>query len=124
MEFYQTHADAQEPLETWYRICRKAAWSNFSEVKQIYPSTDWVGDGRVVFNIKGNNYRLVVRFSFKYKSIQVKWIGTHAECNKGVSKNPCSHTGLVPVSACAMVKSRFRPAFAEAATRRQAQRPE
>ena len=79
VEFYQIYSDAREPLETWYKVCRKAEWRNFNEVRLAYPSADWVGDERVVFNIKGNKYRLIGRYSFRYKSIQVKWIGTHAE---------------------------------------------
>jgi mRNA interferase HigB len=79
VEFYQAHADARDPLETWYRVCRKAVWTNFNEVLTAYPTADIVGDGRVVFNIKENKYRLVARFSFRYKAIQVKWVGTHAD---------------------------------------------
>ena len=80
--FYADHADAKEAVETWYGVCRKAAWSNFNEVRKAYPSADIVGDDRMVFNIKGNKYRLVARFSFRYKAIQVKWIGTHARYNE------------------------------------------
>ncbi len=79
IDFYNIHNDAREPLETWYRVCKKADWKNFNEVRLAYPSADWVGDDRAVFNIKGNKYRLVVRINFRYKSIQIKWIGTHAE---------------------------------------------
>lgn len=78
VEFYEEHADAREALETWYRVSKKAVWANFNEVKKTYPMADVVGDDRMVFNIKGNKYRLVARFSFRYKAIQVKWIGTHA----------------------------------------------
>lgn len=78
-EFYEDHADARDPLETWYKVCKKAAWVNFNEVLKAYPAADIVGDNRVVFNIKGNKYRLIARFSFRYKSMQVKWIGTYAE---------------------------------------------
>lgn len=81
-EFYQSYSDATEPLETWYKVCRRAEWHNFNEVKLAYPSADWIGDDRVVFNIKGNKYRLVARFSFRYKSIQIKWIGTHSGYDK------------------------------------------
>lgn len=80
--FYIIHPDAKEPLETWYKIAKKAAWNSFNHVKQVYPSADHVGDGRMVFNIKGNQYRLVVRFSFLYKAIQIKWFGTHSEYDK------------------------------------------
>lgn len=82
VKFYGDHADAREPLETWYRVCRRAVWHNFNEVLQTYPSADVVGDDRMVFNIKGNKYRLVARFSFRYKAVLVKWIGTHAAYNR------------------------------------------
>lgn len=80
-EFYEDHSDAREPLETWCRVSKKAVWKNFNEVQMAYPTADVVGDDRMVYiyKIKGNKYRLVVRFSFRYKAIQVKWIGTHAE---------------------------------------------
>ncbi|MEQ9376350.1 MAG: type II toxin-antitoxin system HigB family toxin [Imperialibacter sp.] len=76
------HAEACEGLETWYKVAKKAEWSNFNEVRAVYPSADQVGDNRMVFNIKGNKFRLIVRFSFIYKVILVKWFGTHAEYDK------------------------------------------
>lgn len=81
-EFYTVHADAKDSLETWYRVCRKADWRSFNDVQSSYSSADIVGDNRMVFNIKGNRYRLVARFSFRYKSIQVKWLGTHVEFDR------------------------------------------
>ena len=81
VRYYERHADARDALETWYKVCKKAVWKNFNDVKKVYPSADVVGDNRMVFNIKGNKYRLVARFSFLYKGMQVKWIGTHAEYN-------------------------------------------
>ena len=79
VEFYLVHSDSRDSLEAWYKICKKADWTNFNEVKEFYPIADWVGDDRVVINIKGNKYRLIVRFSFRYKAIHIKWIGTHAQ---------------------------------------------
>ncbi len=79
--FYNKHANAQEALETWYKVCRKANWKDFNDVKQMFPAADWIGDYRVIFNIKGNHYRLVARISFKYKAILIKWIGTHEAYN-------------------------------------------
>lgn len=81
IEFYQIYPDSREALETWFKICKKSNWSNFNEVKAIYLSVDWIGDDRVVFNIKGNKYRLVARFSFRYNALQIKWIGTHVQYN-------------------------------------------
>lgn len=80
--FYQNHADARDPLEIWYKVCKKASWNNFNDVHAIYPSADIIGSDRMVFNIKGNKYRLVARLSFRYKAIQIKWIGTHAAYDK------------------------------------------
>jgi len=79
--YYAKHTDAKYALETWYKVCRKADWKNFNEVKQYYPRADQVGDDRMVFNIIHNKYRLIVRFSFRYKTIQLKWFGTHTEYN-------------------------------------------
>ncbi|MBS1555896.1 MAG: type II toxin-antitoxin system HigB family toxin [Bacteroidota bacterium] len=79
IEFYSVHSDSREALETWYRICRRAEWSNFTQVREVFSSADWVGDDRMIFNIKGNKYRVVARVSFRYKSMQIKWLGTHAQ---------------------------------------------
>jgi mRNA interferase HigB len=78
-DFCKDHAGAKGVLVTWYKKAVKAQWSNFAEIRQDYPSSDWVGDDRVVFNIGGNNYRVVARISFVYKNMMIKWIGTHAE---------------------------------------------
>ena len=81
-KYYYKYTDAKNVLDTWYRVCKRSDWKNFNEVKQYYPSADQVGDDRMVFNILHNKYRLIVRFSFRYKTIQLKWFGTHAEYNK------------------------------------------
>ncbi len=80
--YVEKYADAKNALDTWYRVCKKADWSNFNEVKARYPSADVVGDDRMVFNVLRNKYRLIVRFSFQYKVIQVKWFGPHAAYDK------------------------------------------
>ncbi len=80
--YYEKHADAKDALDTWCRVCKKAKWKNFNEVKGTYSSADVVGDDRMVFNISHNKYRLIVRFSFVYQVIQIKWFGNHAAYNK------------------------------------------
>ena len=60
----------------------KCDFTNFNELKQVYGNASLVADGRVVFNIMGNKYRLVVRIVFDFKAIQIKWFGTHAEYDK------------------------------------------
>lgn len=82
IEFYNKHADARTPLETWLATCKKAEWRNYNELALAYPDAFPIGDNRVVFDIKGNKYRIVARILFVYKQIQIKWIGTHGEYDK------------------------------------------
>ena len=82
LAYCRKYVNAEEALLTWYSTAQKSEWGNFNEVKSSFPSADHVGDDRMVFNIKSNRYRLVVRFSFTYKAIQIKWFGTHAEYDK------------------------------------------
>lgn len=80
--YSEKYADAKDALATWYRVCKKAEWSNFNEVTNRYPGADVVGDSRMVFNLLHNKYQLVARFSFPYHVIQVKWFGPHAAYDK------------------------------------------
>jgi len=80
--FALQHADALVPLKLWYQTTRKANWSSFTDVKKDFPSADYVGNERYVFNIKGNAYRLVAVIRFKIRTVFIKLIGTHAEYDK------------------------------------------
>ena len=71
--------DAEEPLQTWFAIAAKATWSNWGEIKADYPKADWVGNDRVVFDIGGNKYRLVVKMEFAKQRIYIRFIGTHKQ---------------------------------------------
>jgi mRNA interferase HigB len=66
-------------LQQWYAELLNQDFANFNELKQVYAAASLVGDDRVVFNIMGNKYRLVVRMVFAYKAVQIKWFGTHRE---------------------------------------------
>ena len=83
-EFYEIkgHEDSRVAFERWYDIVDKAEWKNLSEIKVDFPSTDYVGNQHYVFNIKGNNYRLVVVIKFTVGYIFIRWIGTHKEYDK------------------------------------------
>lgn len=70
---------AANALKEWYREMETAEYGSFQQLKLQYGSASLVGDDRVVFNIMGNHFRLVVRMVFDYKTIQIKWFGTHAE---------------------------------------------
>ena len=82
LEYYKKYPDAVTALPEWYFELLNSDFLNFNELKQVYGSASLVGDDRVVFNIIGNKYRLVVRVVFEFKAIQIKWFGTHADYDK------------------------------------------
>jgi mRNA interferase HigB len=77
-EFWARYPDAEDPLLAWYREVEKEDWNKPSQVKDKYRSASFVGD-RVVFNIKGNDYRLVVKINYPYRVVYVRFVGTHEE---------------------------------------------
>lgn len=80
--FWQRHPDAGQPLKAWHDEARHAAWSAPQDIKNRYASASFVGRNRVVFNIKGNDYRLVVGVAWRFQAIYVKFVGTHAEYDR------------------------------------------
>lgn len=76
------YADAREPVLAWYRHVGQADWSSPAEVKADFGSASILRDGRVVFNIGGNKYRLVVWINYAYRVVYVRFIGTHAEYDR------------------------------------------
>ena len=74
--------DTATALRKWYYEMERMEFENFNELKNCYGNASLVADDRVVFNIHGNKYRLVVRINFLFKAIQIKWFGTHAEYDK------------------------------------------
>ncbi len=83
-EFYETpgREDARVSLERWYHIVLEAKWRNLGEMKADFPSVDYVGNQRYVFNIRGNKYRLVVVVKFVMGYVFIRFIGTHSEYDK------------------------------------------
>ena len=73
------HADSEEPLKAWFREASKANWSSPSFVKELYRNASIVANSRVVFNIAGNKYRLVVKVNYPYRVIYVRFVGTHRQ---------------------------------------------
>jgi len=76
--FWLRHPDAEGPLLAWYREVEKEDWDSPAKVKQKYRSASFVGD-RVVFNIKGNAYRLVVHINYGLRIVFVRFVGTHKQ---------------------------------------------
>lgn len=82
VEFGIKHSNAIESLNRWYAETKGADWKNFPELKETFNSVDAVGNNRYVFNIKGNNYRLVAMIFFDIRTVFVRFIGTHSEYDK------------------------------------------
>lgn len=81
-DFCEKHADCEEQLKSWYRETEKSKWKNINDLKNEYPSASILKENRIVYNIKGNNYRLIVKFNFEYGIFWIRFIGTHAEYDK------------------------------------------
>jgi mRNA interferase HigB len=80
------YSDASKPIEAWHNIVKTAEWHNLEDVRQIYPSTDAVGNF-TVFDIKGNTYRLIVSINYEDGTIYYKYFLTHSEYDKDKWKN-------------------------------------
>ena len=80
--FVQMHAQAAKPLNKWFEIVQAAQWKNHAELKAMFPSADYVKNGRYVFNIGGNNYRIVAVVIFIGGVMNIRFIGTHPEYDK------------------------------------------
>jgi mRNA interferase HigB len=79
-QFWRKHPQAEGPLRFWYELVTKAEWKGPADVKDLFgTAVDFVADNRIVFDIAGNKYRLVVRVSYRFKSLQIKFVGTHRE---------------------------------------------
>ena len=80
-EFWEKHRDCEQQLKAWYQEASKAEWLKHNDIKRDYPTASIIGNSRVVFNIKGNTYRLIVKINFDYHIIWIRFIGTHAAYN-------------------------------------------
>jgi mRNA interferase HigB len=78
-EFWERHPDARPALEAWYSDAKRAIWKAPSDIKNTYRNASIVGKNRVVFNIKGNSYRLVVTVQYEHGIVFVRFVGTHRE---------------------------------------------
>ena len=81
-EFWERHANARQPLLDWYRDVNSADWSTPTAVRSQFPRASVVGSHRVVFRIKGNDYRLVVRIFYPGRVVYIRFIGTHSEYDR------------------------------------------
>ena len=83
VEFWERHPQAQRPIRVWFAVVGKARWKGPADVKAQFGTTvDFVGDNRLIFDLGGNKYRLVVHASYAYGRVLIKFIGTHADYDR------------------------------------------
>src|SRR5215813_8787936 len=82
-EFWERHPQAEGPVRAWFAVASKGRWRDPNDIKRQFGTTvDFVGDNRVVFDLGGNKYRLIVHISYTFGRALVKFIGTHAEYDR------------------------------------------
>lgn len=82
VNFYSVHKDSKPTLDAWHREVSLCKWDCFADIRKKYNSADCIGDKIVIFNIKGNKYRLEVKVAYKIHKVYIRWIGTHKEYDK------------------------------------------
>jgi len=81
-KYWEKHSDCEQNLKTWYETAKTANWTSPNEIKKTYASASILRDNRVVFSIKGNSYRLIVKFNYDRQWAFIRFIGTHTEYDK------------------------------------------
>ena len=81
-EFWGKHPNSEQPLRAWYANVKRADWKTPSDVKAMYRNASIIQNNRVVFNIKGNSYRLIVALNYQYGLVYIRFVGTHPEYDK------------------------------------------
>jgi mRNA interferase HigB len=82
VDFWRRHRETEQPLRDWLSVVRRAGWSSMAEVKATFAKASIINRERVVFDVLGGNYRLVVAIKFSARIVFVKFIGTHAEYDR------------------------------------------
>jgi len=80
--FWEKHPDCEQQLTAWYRETGKSEWNNPGDIKTEYPRASILPGNRVVFNIKGNNYQLIIKVNYDYQMVWIRFVGTHSEYDK------------------------------------------
>ena len=82
IEFYERHKDAKGPLESWWYEGKHSKWTSPEDIKKQYKNASFLSGNKVVFNIGGNKYRLVVKINYPTKTVFIRFVGTHGEYDK------------------------------------------
>lgn len=81
-EFWEKHPDCEQQLKAWFQEASQAEWQNNNVLKSKYPLASLLADYKIVFNIKGNHYRLIMKMNYDYQMIRIRFIGTFAAYDK------------------------------------------
>jgi mRNA interferase HigB len=81
-EFWEKHLDAEQPLRIWYADARRSSWRTTNDIKRNYSTASFLAGNRVVFNIRGNNYRLIIVVYYKGGIVYIRFVGTHEEYDR------------------------------------------
>ncbi len=81
-EFWENRTEAEQPLKAWHAKTKLAEWKTSSDIKADYRNASFVANNRVIFNIKGNTYRLVVAVNYDFGIICIRFVGSHKEYDK------------------------------------------
>ena len=81
-EFWERHPDTQQALQAWYADAKQAAWKTPVDIKNVYRNASIIANNRVVFNIKGDRYRLVVAINYAHGIVYIRFVGTHEEYDR------------------------------------------
>ena len=81
-DYWSKHPDCEQQLKAWYQEAEDAKWKSPKDIKRDYPSASVLSGNRIVFNIKGNHYRLIVRVNYDYGMVWIRFIGAHAAYDK------------------------------------------
>jgi mRNA interferase HigB len=80
--FWENHPEARQPLQAWYADVKHADWEKPSDIKNVYRNASFLSGNRVVFNIKGNSYRIIVVVQYGYGMVYIRFVGTHKEYDR------------------------------------------
>jgi mRNA interferase HigB len=78
-DFWERYPDAQASLESWFADVKQADWERPDNIKTVYRNASFIANNRVVFNIKGNKYRVIVAIQYMYRIVYIRFVGTHKE---------------------------------------------
>ena len=81
-QFWERYPDARQALQAWYIDVKHADWKKSSDIKNVYQNASFLSSNRVVFNIKGNTYRVIIVVLYKYRIVYIRFVGTHKDYSR------------------------------------------